>query len=96
MVKDDKIGSEISQHLPLHKILTFEPWVCTAYSKKTVKEELAGHGTGLGVEEKWCPKMTMKFQASQGATVRDKQIKRESGVEEESGSGFWYTDFELQ
>jgi len=52
VVKDDKIGSEISQHLPLHKILTFEPWVCTAYSKKTVKEELAGHGTGLGVEEK--------------------------------------------
>lgn len=32
--------------------------------------------------------MTMKFQASQGATVRDKQIKKESGVEEESGSGF--------
>ena len=27
--------------------------------------------------------MTMKFQASQGATVRDKQIRKESGVEEE-------------
>ena len=30
----------------------------------------------------------MKFQASQGATVRDKQIRRETGVEEESGSDF--------
>lgn len=27
--------------------------------------------------------MTMKFQASQGATVRDEQIREESGVEEE-------------